>query len=58
MSDGSLGPTISLASIFASVAVDARIYSVVLSLRDGAELRFSLADLFKRFFEEMGGAQR
>jgi len=58
MSDGSLGPTISLASIFASVAVDARSYSVVLSLRDGAELRFSLADLFKRFFEEMGGAQR
>jgi hypothetical protein len=55
MSDGSLGPTVSLDSIFASVAVDPRTYSIKFAMNDGSELKFSLRALFAQFFDEVQG---
>jgi hypothetical protein len=55
LSDGSLGPTISLKHIFAGVDVDAASYSVSFKLLDGTELNFSLRGLFERFFHEFEG---
>jgi hypothetical protein len=55
MSDGSSGPTVSLDSIFASVAVDPRTYSIKFAMNDGSELKFSLRALFAQFFDEVKG---
>jgi hypothetical protein len=55
MSDGSLGPLISLDCIFAGVGVDARDYSIKFAMNDGSELKFSLRGLFEQFFYELKG---
>jgi hypothetical protein len=55
MSDGSLGPEISLRLLFADVGVDPRDYSIKLTLNDGSELKFSLRGLFEQFFHELKG---
>lgn len=56
MSDGSLGPEISLRLLFADVGVDPRDYSIKLTLNDGSELKFSLRGLFEQFFHELKGS--
>jgi hypothetical protein len=53
MSDGCLGPEISLRLLFADVGVDPRDYSIKLTLNDGSELKFSLRGLFEQFFDEL-----
>jgi hypothetical protein len=55
MSDGSLGPTVSLDSIFAGVDVDPASYSIRFAMNDGSELKFSLRGLFEQFFYELKG---
>jgi hypothetical protein len=55
MSDGSLGPTVSLDCIFADVSVDPGNYSIKFAMNDGSEFRFSLRGLFEQFFYELKG---
>jgi hypothetical protein len=58
MSDGTLGPVLRLDRAFAGISVDPSDYSIKLVLNNGDELKFSLRDLFARFFDELGGARR
>jgi hypothetical protein len=55
LSDGSLGPVISLGCIFSELGVDPATYSIKLVLLDGSELKFSLRGLFEQFFDELKG---
>ena len=55
MSDGSMGPLISLARLFASIEIDRATYSIILRTIDGTELRFSLRELFEQYDDEKRG---
>ena len=55
LSDGSLGPEISLACILADVGVDPATYSIVFKMNDGSELKFSLYELFAQYDHEKRG---
>jgi hypothetical protein len=56
MSDGSVGPRIELRDILSGVRLDRKSYSIVATLSDGAELRFSLRELFEQYDVERRGA--
>ena len=47
--------TIPLKALFTDIKLDRKSYSVVLVTADGAELSFSLRELFQQFHEETRG---
>jgi hypothetical protein len=51
MSDGSLGPTVSLDCIFTDVQLDCDNYAVKFAMIDGSEFNFSLRAFFEQFYK-------